>query len=139
MRLMKDGQNLKNKVTKIVKVIVDRKVGMKWLVPRYDKRNRKDGKGEIRIVLRIVKVLKIKIFFQYVLIIFFVSDAIITSKQASRAAKKSGGDGTSKSSAIAAATTVGRQTNNSLAAATGQIVIQPLAMPHKKKLKTSQV
>ncbi|KAG5892916.1 hypothetical protein JTB14_006231 [Gonioctena quinquepunctata] len=36
-------------------------------------------------------------------------------------------------------TTVGRQTNNSLSAATGQILIQPLTNPHKKKLKTSQV
>lgn len=36
-------------------------------------------------------------------------------------------------------TTVGRQTNNSLASATGQIVIQPIANPHRKKLKTSQV
>ncbi|KRT81203.1 hypothetical protein AMK59_5891, partial [Oryctes borbonicus] len=36
-------------------------------------------------------------------------------------------------------TTVGRQTNNSLACATGQIVIQPVSNPHRKKLKTSQV
>ncbi|XP_018327226.1 uncharacterized protein LOC108738343 [Agrilus planipennis] len=36
-------------------------------------------------------------------------------------------------------TTVGRQTNNSLAAATGQIVIQPVSNPQRKKLKTSQV
>ncbi|GJQ87089.1 hypothetical protein Trydic_g23942 [Trypoxylus dichotomus] len=36
-------------------------------------------------------------------------------------------------------TTVGRQTNNSLACATGQIVIQPVANTHRKKLKTSQV
>lgn len=37
-------------------------------------------------------------------------------------------------------TSVGRQTNNSLAAATGQIVIQSVSNPpNKKKLKTSQV
>ncbi|XP_072385619.1 uncharacterized protein dikar [Diabrotica undecimpunctata] len=34
---------------------------------------------------------------------------------------------------------VGRQTNNSLSAATGQIVIEQVKNPHKKKLKTSQV
>ncbi|KAK5642951.1 hypothetical protein RI129_009118 [Pyrocoelia pectoralis] len=37
------------------------------------------------------------------------------------------------------ATTVGRQTNNSLASATGQIVIQPLLSSNRKKLKTSLV
>lgn len=36
-------------------------------------------------------------------------------------------------------TTVGRQTNNSLSAATGQILIQPPANSNKKRLKTSQV
>ncbi|XP_017780835.1 PREDICTED: uncharacterized protein LOC108565750 isoform X2 [Nicrophorus vespilloides] len=34
---------------------------------------------------------------------------------------------------------VGRQTNNSLASATGQILIQPVSNPHRKKMKTSQV
>ncbi|XP_056642020.1 uncharacterized protein LOC130448611 [Diorhabda sublineata] len=36
-------------------------------------------------------------------------------------------------------TTVGRQTNNSLSAATGQILIQPVRNTSKKKLKTSQI
>ncbi|CAH1107566.1 unnamed protein product [Psylliodes chrysocephalus] len=36
-------------------------------------------------------------------------------------------------------TTVGRQTNNSLSAATGQILIEPMKNTNKKKLKTSQV
>ncbi|KAJ8978284.1 hypothetical protein NQ317_009624 [Molorchus minor] len=36
-------------------------------------------------------------------------------------------------------TTVGRQTNNSLSAADGQILIQPVTNSNKKKLKTSQV
>lgn len=44
-----------------------------------------------------------------------------------------------KESPTGASTTVGRQTNNSLASATGQIVIQPVSNPHRKKLKTSQV
>lgn len=34
---------------------------------------------------------------------------------------------------------VGRQTNNSLASATGQILIEPVSNPTKKKMKTSQV
>lgn len=47
-------------------------------------------------------------------------------------------DGTSKS-ASCKPTTVSRQTNNSLSAATGQILIQPVTSQNKKKLKTSQV
>uniref|UniRef100_A0A1Y1K7W9 Bromo domain-containing protein n=1 Tax=Photinus pyralis TaxID=7054 RepID=A0A1Y1K7W9_PHOPY len=42
-------------------------------------------------------------------------------------------------SSTASATTVGRQTNNSLASATGQIVIQPVLNTNRKKLKTSLV
>ncbi|RZC33460.1 uncharacterized protein BDFB_003721, partial [Asbolus verrucosus] len=63
-------------------------------------------------------------------------DAVPASKSSKR---KKPNEDISKSPSSSATTTVGRQTNNSLAAATGQIVIQPVANPHKKKLKTSQV
>ncbi|EFA00137.2 uncharacterized protein dikar [Tribolium castaneum] len=72
-----------------------------------------------------------------------LSTSSSNSKDASSAPKsskrKKTGEETSKSSTSSATTTVGRQTNNSLAAATGQIVIQPVTNSHKKKLKTSQV
>ncbi|KAF5295477.1 hypothetical protein FQR65_LT10465 [Abscondita terminalis] len=42
-------------------------------------------------------------------------------------------------SSAAGIATVGRQTNNSLASATGQIVIQPVSNTNRKKLKTSLV
>lgn len=49
------------------------------------------------------------------------------------------GNARAENKAASNTTTVGRQTNNSLACATGQIVIQPVSNPHRKKLKTSQV
>ncbi|XP_063920414.1 uncharacterized protein LOC135135318 [Zophobas morio] len=53
--------------------------------------------------------------------------------------RKKPNEDNSKSSTSSTTTTVGRQTNNSLAAATGQIVIKTVADSHKKKLKTSEV
>ncbi|KAJ8924783.1 hypothetical protein NQ315_000936 [Exocentrus adspersus] len=61
-----------------------------------------------------------------------------TSKRNKKSKKSE--DNVTKSS-VSKPTTVGRQTNNSLSAATGQILIQPMANQNmnKKKLKTSQV
>nr|XP_022918897.1 uncharacterized protein LOC111427538 isoform X1 [Onthophagus taurus] len=67
----------------------------------------------------------------------------IFSSSSNRSSSRTGGNQPSDMSISTGAnkpvSTVGRQTNNSLACATGQIVIQPVSNPHRKKLKTSQV
>nr|XP_023016568.1 serine/arginine repetitive matrix protein 2-like isoform X2 [Leptinotarsa decemlineata] len=64
-----------------------------------------------------------------------------TSRKVSKREKKKPEDskGSGTKSSTSKPTTVGRQTNNSLSAATGQILIQQVTNPNKKKLKTSQV
>lgn len=72
---------------------------------------------------------------------FFCLDRSVT-RSSSRSIGKSDTSKERKSAKAAAAnnsTTVGRQTNNSLASATGQIVIQQVSNPNRKKLKTSLV
>ncbi|KAJ8943922.1 hypothetical protein NQ314_009586, partial [Rhamnusium bicolor] len=66
-------------------------------------------------------------------------DIVVTTKSSKRNKKNDKNDDNIPKTSSSKPTTVGRQTNNSLSAATGQILIQPVTKTNKKKLKTSQV
>jgi hypothetical protein len=129
---MREEISLRNKV-RTVKVR-NRKAGMKWVELKRAKRSQREDKGNCQPVPQTAKVSATKTHQRVIKCIFL--DAVTAPKNSKR---KKTSEESSKSSTSSTTTTVGRQTNNSLAAATGQIVIQPVANSHKKKLKTSQV